>query len=198
MIQRVRDGELLTAVARDYGLTRERVRQITTVAGVFSRGSIYHCRKRREIIRELWELGYTNVEITEELSVSKVTVRRDLRLLGLKANAYCVDCGDPLEGRTPSTQRCDICQAVHIRKVTRETARRLYKQRRKDPAYRKMNRETCKAYYRKVRSGYRARPAARCDFCDHRIPEDAHANRKYCDFKCRRLALTERLRKKKG
>jgi transposase-like protein len=87
---RYEGGETLQQIADDYGITRERVRQILRKAGVESQGMRWGVGKRKSVallnsesVARLARNGATVMDIVREIGSDPISIRRLLEHLGI-------------------------------------------------------------------------------------------------------------------
>lgn len=107
------------AVAREYGLTRERIRQICNSMGVLSpRAYPVYAQKKEQAIK-LAKKGVGTSEIARRVGIDYLTVRKYAADL-IAENHMCVDCSTSLRGEAPNKKRCEPCNKEHQKVLNRK------------------------------------------------------------------------------
>ena len=182
LIKEARKGRQLTELAKEYGISRERVRQIVSAAGVIaSEISRERTQKRNQELVEDAHKGASLRVLSEKYGLRDDFIRQILRSNGFGRSGFCIDCGKKVGMKR---DRCVACARIRHRSL-------LVNRYHNNSEYRDRYHENQNRYRRKVglkpiNFGVRRnRPKPWvCEECGEELPDDAHPNRKYCDDVC--------------
>lgn len=120
IVDRLLRGDNLQDIGDDFGLSRERVRQIGLRVG-YVRADVIKAQRAalRDRVLELHGQGWGLGQISEEAGCSRTMASRIIRAAGMKPHGpvpFCVDCKAELPPNTGGGQRkrCPECQRRYV------------------------------------------------------------------------------------
>lgn len=131
MVRRFDAGETLQSIGDDYGITRERVRQIVKKAGSIERQKLFALK--RQGVATWIKLGATVEEVAARYGVPDVTIRRWMYQEGVRIPPKPWTHG--INGYTWRKCRCSICRGANALRAQETRAKRLLRYGDKIPSF---------------------------------------------------------------
>ena len=140
IVRRAWTGELLTEIGSDYGISRERVRQIARAAGVPTTAELRGMRLEDALVYASEHPAVSMAELSERFLLNPARVSRHLKENGVLTSYMdggpCADCGKPCSAQR---KRCSDCGPAHTRS-------RMNWKYHNDPAFRRRHHEAQQRY----------------------------------------------------